>query len=177
MKFKILAEKQIPTDYLNIRENHLLISISNVNHKVEIPKNLYRKALLQLEFDDVEDLDEKSRYFDMGLADDILHFVNKHISEAGLIVIHCGAGVSRSVAVASALSKILNNKDDDMFTLGIPNMLVYTSILEAYFSCKDYNTKWAKIFYVRDSVLKRLLSPVLYRILQFKINKRNKENS
>ena len=61
----------------------------------------------------------------------VLDFVNKE--EPDLIITHCKAGVCRSAAVNAALSKIILERDDIFFKEGVPNMLVYTTILNAWF--------------------------------------------
>lgn len=175
MKFITLSQKQIPTQYTIIRDSHILISINNYGEDFALPNIRTCKGILKLNFNDTEDITDKDVYFDMNMAKEILDFVDKHADAITLIVVHCGAGISRSTAVASALSKILNNSDDLIFSTKAPNMLVYTSLLEAYYMNKNYKSTWKKIFYLRDKSLKTSLDPVIYRIISYKVDKRDKE--
>lgn len=172
MEFITISEKELtsPEGYANIRKNHLLISIRNPKQHVEIPATHYCKEVLEVEFLDIEDITKDS--FNKGLARQILDFVNNHISEAEAIVVQCGAGFSRSVAVASALSKIINHLDDDVFSRGVPNMLVYVTMLDAYYEQNNKN-KWSNIFYLRDKAMKDTLDPIRYRLWNYKVNKGN----
>jgi len=56
-------------------------------------------------------------------------FVTSH-PEAQAILIHCGAGRSRSPGVAAALSKVLLGHDQAWFDRYTPNRLVYRRLLE-----------------------------------------------
>jgi len=66
-------------------------------------------------------------------AKQIIDFVEAHRKEIEVIVVHCEAGISRSAGVAAALSKIIEGKDDFFFKKYIPNTLVYSKILKAYY--------------------------------------------
>ena len=101
-------------------------------------------------------------------------FVNLNIDRIKRIVIHCEAGISRSVAIASALSKIINNYDDELFNSGIPNMLVYVTLLDRFFADTKSNIKYNKLSYIRKDSLKRIMSPAMYRMAEYKINMRHK---
>lgn len=172
MNFLVLSEKDITqTDkYTSFTQKHLLISITNPNTTIKLPKTQYCKELLQLQFEDVEDISETS--FTMEMARQILDFVNDHCDGVSAIVVHCGAGISRSVSIASALSKIINHTDDSIFSKGIPNMLVYTSLLDCYFMDVSYDLRWSAIYFMRDRNMKSLLTPVVDRIREYKLRKR-----
>ena len=175
LKFVTCGEKELISKYMLVKEPHIFISICNPGKKIELPKNIYRKDVLELHFEDIEDIKENSVYFNMGIAEDILDFVNKYIGNVTTIVVQCEAGVCRSVAVASALSKIINNVDDNIFLTGLPNMFVYTTLLDCYFSNKKIRERWQKIYYVRCNSLKEYVSPVIQRLSDYKISKREKE--
>ena len=66
-------------------------------------------------------------------AYDILDFVEKWLDEDVDIIVHCGAGVSRSAGVAAALSLLVNGDDSNIFDDGrySPNMHCYRSVLKA----------------------------------------------
>lgn len=175
MNFLVFSEKELTQTpkYSSFNKPHLLISITNPGAKVRIPKTHYCKETLNLEFLDIEDIGEDS--FDQGIARNILDFVNSHSDGVHTIVVHCGAGLSRSVAVASALSKIINHRDDSIFSYGIPNMLVYNTILETYFMDKAYDLRWSSIYFMRDRNMKELLEPAINRIREYKVKKRRED--
>ena len=175
MHFVTFSEKELTqtSKYTDFSEPHLLISITNPNHKVIIPKSHYCKQILHLQFLDVEDIGNDS--FNYDIAHGLLDFVDAHISTASAIVVHCGAGVSRSVAVASALSKIINHTDDNIFSYGIPNMLTYITILDAYFMDKHIDNRWSSIYYHRDKNLKNRLDANVNRLREYNVKKRKLE--
>lgn len=162
IKFLVLSRAQAEDKHVQgtINQKHILISINGTTGSDStpalIPDNENRVDMLQICFDDIDNrdmqrdsFDKINKKYDFNLfseshARNILNFVEKNIENIELIVVHCFAGVSRSVACASALSKILNNNDDKIFKSGCPNMKVYTTILEKFFlSC--YNELWPKI--------------------------------
>lgn len=168
MKFLVLSERQITSvdSYNNLQKNHILISITDPNHRVELPNTKYRRATLKLEFTNSENVSYDS--FNIDMAREIIDFVNDNLDEAEMIVVHDDKGIERSVAVAAALSKILNHRDDEVFSNGIPNMLTYLTILDTYFSEKEKNT-WNNIFYIRDKALRQNLAPMTYKIWKMKL--------
>lgn len=175
MRFLTLSAKQIvtPAVYNQIRENHVVISISGQDDKeTMLPNNPTRMGELHLVFDDVEDIQEQYVYFDRGCAKEILEFVEKHCTKISLIVVQCQAGLSRSVGTAAALAKIINGRDDDVFTKGIPNMFVYTTILDVFFSDPNWAANYPKISTVRNKMLGQFLSPALVRLYSAKNRKR-----
>ena len=176
MNFKVFSENQMKSqEYSSICVPHILISIFNPGDRVPIFTSKLCKSVLELDFHDVEDITKDKVHFDMSMADKIIDFVNKNLVGTQLIVIHCQAGVSRSVAVASALSKILNHVDDDIFSKGSPNMLVYLSILEAYFSDKHAKSKWSKIYYARQDGIRIVAGAVIARLIDYIATCRDKE--
>jgi predicted protein tyrosine phosphatase len=50
---------------------------------------------------------------------------------ATTILVNCEAGISRSAAVAAALSKFFNGDDSEMFKHSVPNMFVFRKMLRA----------------------------------------------
>ena len=175
MDFVTFSEKELTqtTSYTKFNKPHLLISISNPNHKVMIPNSHYCKEVLRISFEDVEDITNNG--FNQDIARQILDFVNNHCNSASAIVVQCGAGISRSVAVASALSKIINHKDDFLFSYGIPNMLVYITLLETYFMEKYADVRWSSIFFRRNKNMQEMLEPSVNRISEYKIKKRKED--
>lgn len=145
--FKLLKEASM---------NHILISITgeekyvvDLQHVKQCP---FTKDILTLYF---EDLDGESKdcadthiLFNDAHATAILRFVCKHVNNISAIIVHCDAGVSRSVGTAAALSKILNGKDDAYFK-GCPNRLVYSSILSQCFESPEKYKELDKYYWAQ----------------------------
>ncbi len=175
MNIIALSEKEIKSSniYSPIREKHVVISISgSEDTETLIPNNINRLGTLFLKFDDVEDINEKYIYFDRGQAKEILQFIEKFCSQVSLIIVQCQAGLSRSVAVASALSKIINNSDDYIFTKGIPNMFVYTTILDCFYSNPNWQTDYSRMAYLKTRAMCETLAPATVRLYTSKEKKR-----
>lgn len=169
MRFLTLSEKQIKDINIynskNISEKHVVISIVSAESKETIlPNNINRLDCLHLKFDDVSDLTEEYIYFDQSMARDIIQFLESYCNRVSLFIVQCEAGLSRSVAVASALSKIINYTDDNIFTKGIPNMFVYTTILECFFGNRFWRTEYSKITQHHDKAKLKYLSPATVRL-------------
>jgi predicted protein tyrosine phosphatase len=131
----------------NILNDTVVISIHGLDEK---PANIQLSCpILYLQFDDIEQseehchnnvhraelIKEKLLPFNKDMARNIFDFVNAH--KPSTIIVHCHAGVCRSAAVAAALSKIMYDEDDYIFKTRVPNMLVYTTMLEYYY-CDQY---------------------------------------
>jgi predicted protein tyrosine phosphatase len=127
-------------------EPHVIISIRTPGAPpVNVRRGRNTLAVLFMEF---PDLDENyrtiraieppraKRYSDGELftgahAREILTFVNKHKSKIVSIIVQCEGGMSRSPAIAAALSKLMNGDDSRYFKDGRqPNMLVYDTMLK-----------------------------------------------
>lgn len=89
-----------------------------------------RVGLLRLVFADTLE-PGKPDSFTQSLAVEILDFVEQMWDQAEVFLIHCEAGLSRSPAVASALSRIYYNDDGPWFELDFPNGLVRRLLIEA----------------------------------------------
>ena len=89
-----------------------------------------RVGLLRLVFDDITQADTPQS-FTPALADGILDFVASLWDQAEAFLIHCDVGLSRSPAVAAALSRIYYGDDGQWFELDFPNRLVYDVLVAA----------------------------------------------
>lgn len=143
MKFFITNSTNVKT--LHLAENHVLISITDGHRDPpELESNKNRKAILFLNFDDVDETEMSKwtvvQYSPMSRsqARKILDFIDVFKDDISLIVCQCGAGISRSPAVAAALAKIFNGDDAFIFDNPYykPNMHVYKLILQ-----ENYNNK------------------------------------
>ena len=117
------------------KDQYLIISISD--RYQEPPTFRYDPDLLgvcYLNFDDVEK-GEKNCISEIDVYKLKLFLsgaFNKHTHVENIIV-HCGAGVSRSAGMAAALMKFYNNDDSPIFDNPkyCPNMTVYRMVLNS----------------------------------------------
>lgn len=119
--------------------SHIIVSITTPGDpkpNANIRTNEHTLGVLRLTFHDLDRVvpgfeADAPKMFQPEQAKAILELV-KAYPEAQRFVVHCDAGMSRSPAVAAALSKILTGDDSYFFTRYHPNMLVYRRILEAH---------------------------------------------
>jgi predicted protein tyrosine phosphatase len=90
-----------------------------------------RVGLLRLVFDDITQLDTLHS-FTPALAAEILDFVASVWDQVDVFLIHCDVGLSRSPAVAAALSRIYYGDDGQWFEMDFPNRLVYDVLVETH---------------------------------------------
>jgi predicted protein tyrosine phosphatase len=126
MKFQIMSFSKL--EKAEFKDSTVAISISvDQTH----PNIFSKKNLLQFLCLTFADRDSGSEIMTKEQAKDILKFVEIH-KDKHLIVCQCDAGISRSSAVAAALSKIYF--DDDTWVFNDkqyrPNMHVYRTILK-----------------------------------------------
>lgn len=178
MRILTLSEREIKNAsiYNSIKEKHIVISITSAkDNEITLPHNITRVSQLFLKFDDVQDIDERFVYFDRGIAKEIFDFVEKHINSVSLIIVQCQAGLSRSVAVGSALSKIINYADDAIYTKGLPNMFVYTTMLDYFFGSRYWKNEYPKIAYKRNQSMMYYLKPAEIKLSNAMDRKRSND--
>ena len=117
-----LVMNRVAAQQYALDEPHVLISITSPGQdEVLLPDHASRRALLRIAFDDVglevEGLPLSVWWspdrpppvlFDDDHAAAIRTFVAEHRAGAEVVAVHCEAGLSRSPAVAMALSRWLN---------------------------------------------------------------------
>lgn len=87
--------------------------------------------VLRLHFWDLEEPCGKyTQFFTRYDAKRIRTFVEQYQAKVDRIVVSCEAGISRSCAVAAALSRKINGDDARYFKSGLPNSLVYRLLRE-----------------------------------------------
>ncbi len=89
-----------------------------------------RVGLLQLVFFDTAEPSHRQA-ITRAQADAILDFVEQVWEQVASLLIHCEIGLSRSPAVAAALSQIYYQEEGPWFRHDFPNRLVYRRLLEA----------------------------------------------
>lgn len=75
---------------------------------------------------------KKMVYFSKEHARRIISAIRFFDGLVNLVVINCAAGISRSPAVAAALSKCMTGDDTFFFKKYIPNSLVYSTIVKEW---------------------------------------------
>lgn len=125
-----------------LEEPYALISISCPNDPAKIRHRESCKAILRVEFDDL-DAPVRDNLTDRVLpytlfndthANQILDFFEDCVKWLPYMIVHCDAGVSRSPAVAAALTRIQESLDLDFWRRYIPNARVYSKIMQAWFA-------------------------------------------
>lgn len=86
--------------------------------------------ILRLTFYDLDKPVERfTEVFTEEHAEQILDFVSGVRDQIDTLVVHCEAGISRSCAVAAALTRLFLGDDNPVIRRGMPNMRVYRGIL------------------------------------------------
>jgi len=139
---KFLITNRYGITYLKPEVDHVVISICEPENSFpDLPENNKRLGLLQLKFTDLDRVDtarqigQEHMLMTKDQAKEILIFVNEYKDKVGLIICQCDGGVSRSSGTAAALSKILNDDDEWVFSSRnyIPNMHVYRLLINEHF--------------------------------------------
>jgi len=115
---------------------HIIISITSApTDKATLPTNKETLAVLRLAFPDYDTPSEafpESELFSRTQAMQIWETVLRHRRNAQRVIVHCEAGISRSSAVAAALSRVFVGNEKEFFTGKYsPNMRVYRMLIEA----------------------------------------------
>ena len=100
-----------------------------------------RVDLLRLNFWDIANPSQKMvevedpKLFNKDQADQIISFVNRNWDKINVLMVHCEAGLSRSPAIAAAITYFKIGKDETQwyFHKYMPNGFVYKTILEHYY--------------------------------------------
>jgi len=140
-----------------LMENHIVIQITNPNRDWDgeygtflfptLPEACaeFRKGVLQLRFDDIDEPTEPYTMFTDEQADQILDFVFTEHKGITWILVHCEAGYSRSPAVAAAITKISGGDDSPYFRMFSPNSLVYSKLISRAFERGLHDGKSARL--------------------------------
>lgn len=100
----------------------------------DMPKisDVNREALLTVRFDDIEFERPGKKQIDAEQANEIVRFVDEFWNEVDLFMIHCTAGISRSTAVAKAISDKYQSEWSGIFDqLYQPNPIVHNVVRKA----------------------------------------------
>jgi len=130
---------------LVVRAAYVVISITDPDKRpARIPQPTGWRATLPLRFHDAVPVEltvfrmpPEVVFMDAGHARQIREFVDRWRNEVGAIVVHCEQGMSRSPAVAAAVSEYLGEDSGRFFRQFAPNEHVYQtlrSVLEGDFA-------------------------------------------
>jgi len=134
-KFKVMSRYMLE-DYLMKPEkvNTIVISITDPDAPIA-GDDCHEPYIhfLRLQFNDCEQSDEWSIAMTPTQGKFVADFVKQHENWAGLIIVQCEAGCSRSSGVCAAIMKFVTNDDMPIFTnlRYSPNMNCYRMTLNA----------------------------------------------
>lgn len=138
MKFEVMSQTNARRYSMKPHdERTIMISINdcenegmhiiNRNNRNNIQKVLY------MYFDDVE---SGTGVITSDQATKIVQFIKACPDNIDKIIVHCGAGVSRSAGCCAAIMKFMTGSDMQIFDSPkyCPNMRVYREVLNAFYS-------------------------------------------
>lgn len=134
---------------------HVVISITDPDRDAaELAESADRRAVLRLRFHDIAGaLDLEPHGSEAGAeiamsaaaAAEVAEFVAANVGDdVRLVVCHCEAGVSRSAAVAAAISKFYNGDDEAFFERYLPNSWVYRLVLHRLAAAADASSDFGR---------------------------------
>lgn len=142
-RFQFLALSREEIKQFTSELPYLIISVTDPNNSdAEIAESPNLLDIIRLKFDDIGKPNkfqfEKTPDILMSEAQakQVLEFVKKYLSEVKLIVCQCEQGMSRSPAMAGALSRILQNEDEYFLQNYWANRWVYDLLIE---TSKDFD--------------------------------------
>ncbi len=121
-----------------IRSDYVVISIHDPGKKrANVKPQSGLRDVLFLAFHDAEpaagfELPPEIQPITAAQADAIRKFVRKHEADAGAIIVHCEQGMSRSPAVAAAISDALGLDPRRFWQFHTPNAYVYHTVADAF---------------------------------------------
>lgn len=135
----IVMNKQNARKYSFAENEHTFAIISINDFGTEgnafCSSNPCLKAKKHFFFDDVDRKEPNCTPIDEETARDIAKFARYWYDKVDHLVVHCGAGVSRSAGCAAAILKYFTGSDMQIFNDASkhPNMLVYRLVLGALY--------------------------------------------
>ncbi|MGC8541725.1 MAG: hypothetical protein ACP5QA_14000 [Phycisphaerae bacterium] len=137
MKILVFSREEIETG-VRITSAYVVISIRDPGKpRPKIKKQAGLREVLYLAFNDAEpsvllELPPEMKIITTAQADTICNFVHRHKADVGSIVVHCEQGMSRSPAVAAAISDALGLDPKRFWQLYTPNEYVYHTVSDAF---------------------------------------------
>lgn len=104
------------------------------------------KKVLRLAFHDIDPKSttdfchaKEDQLFNEKRANLIIDFVEEVKDDIDMLVVHCEAGLSRSPAIAAAISKVIFGDDAAFFKVPyVPNMYVYRIMLKTAYKIRNF---------------------------------------
>lgn len=137
MEVHVFGRAEIEEGIL-IRCAYAVISIRDPGRpRAKIKKQAGLRDQIFLTFHDAEptigfNLPAEIKLITPAQADEICDFVHRHKTTVGAIVVHCEQGMSRSPAVAAAISDALGLDPGRFWQLYTPNQHVYHTVAHAF---------------------------------------------
>ena len=137
MELHVFSREEIERGIL-IRTSYVVISISDPRKKrAKVKPQSGLRDVLFLAFHDAEPsnnfvLPPHIKLITPAQADQIRDFVHKHAATVGTIVVHCHQGMSRSPAVAAAISEALGLDSRRFHKRYAPNAYVHRVVADAF---------------------------------------------
>jgi predicted protein tyrosine phosphatase len=138
-RFQFLVLSRAVVETFTAETPYLVISITDPEQpEANILDSPFLRATLRMKFHDIAKPNRIASQFATNSidvhateadAEQILSFVCEHLAEVKLIVCHCEQGISRSAAIAAALSHILQDEDEFFFQHYWVNRYVYELLL------------------------------------------------
>ena len=134
MQFQVMSKEQA-FNYAKSKndERSIIISINDVNDvdSFIVPNN--KNNIYKIHYTFFNDVESGCTAISDDQANEIADFVLAYKDEIDLIIVHCGAGVSRSAGCCAAIMKALCGTDKMIFNNVYykPNMKVYHEVLKA----------------------------------------------
>ncbi len=121
-----------------VRSNYVVISIRDPGKKrAKVKQQSGLRDVLFLAFHDAQpsvgfELPPEMKPITPAQAKKIRDFVHRHHAAVGAIVVHCEQGMSRSPAVAAAISDALGLEAQRFWQFYTPNVYVYHTVADAF---------------------------------------------
>ena len=137
MEICVCGREEIERGLL-VRTDYVVISIRDPGRpRAKVKPQCGLRDTLFLAFHDVApsanfELPPEARPITPTQADQICAFVRKHEAAVGAVVVHCEQGMSRSPAVAAAISDALGLDARQFWQLHTPNAYVYQTVADAF---------------------------------------------
>ena len=137
MKIHVFGREEIESG-IRIKPAYVVISIRNSGEsRAKVKKQPGLRDVLYLAFSGREPragmpMPPEIKIFTPAQAKKICAFVHRHKADVGAIVVHCEQGMSRSPAVAAAISDALGLDAKRFWQLHTPNEYVYHTVSDAF---------------------------------------------
>ena len=138
-RFQFLVLSRAEVETFAAETPYLVVSVTDPEQpEATLVESPFLRATLRMKFHDIAKpsriaaqfaTNSTDIYITEADAERILSFVGEHLAEVKLIVCHCEQGISRSAAIAAALSRILQNEDEFFFRHYWANRYVYDLLL------------------------------------------------